>query len=58
MLEGELTFTVGGETRVMTAGDVAVIPPNVAHGGVAGAEGCRMIDAFSPPRSALLALMR
>ena len=29
VLSGELTFTVGAETRVMHAGDCVVIPPDV-----------------------------
>ena len=29
IVSGELTFTVGGETRVMTPGDLVVIPPHV-----------------------------
>lgn len=57
ILSGELTFTVGGETRVMHPGDVVVIPPNVPHGGVAGPQGCRALDVFTPPRAGILRLM-
>jgi quercetin dioxygenase-like cupin family protein len=35
VLSGELTLTVGDETKVMRAGDCVVIPPNVRHGGAA-----------------------
>lgn len=57
VLSGELTFTVGGETQVMHAGDCVVIPPNVPHGGVAGPEGCRALDVFTPPRAAIASQM-
>lgn len=49
VLAGTFELTVDGETRRMTAGDVAVIPPNVPHGGRAITD-CRMIDAFQPVR--------
>jgi quercetin dioxygenase-like cupin family protein len=58
VLSGELSFTVGDETRVMRAGDCVVIPPNVPHGGVAGPEGCTALDVFTPPRAAIVSLMR
>ncbi len=55
-LSGELTFTAGGETRVMHAGDCVVIPPHVEHGGAAGPEGCNALDVFTPPRAGILEL--
>jgi quercetin dioxygenase-like cupin family protein len=57
MLSGELRFTVGGEERVMRAGDCVVIPPHVPHGGVSGPEGCELIDVFTPPRAGILSAM-
>jgi quercetin dioxygenase-like cupin family protein len=57
VLSGELRFTVGGETRVMQAGDCVVIPPHVEHGGAAGAQGCRVIDVFTPPRAGIVQRM-
>jgi quercetin dioxygenase-like cupin family protein len=57
VLSGELTLTVGGETRAMHAGDCAVIPPHVPHGGSSGPEGCTVLDVFTPPRAAILGLM-
>ena len=57
VLSGELAFTVGEESKVMHAGDCVVIPPNVRHGGVAGAEGCKVLDVFTPPRAAIVSLM-
>lgn len=49
VLEGTFELQVGGQTRRMGPGDVAVIPPNVPHGGRAVTD-CRMIDAFQPVR--------
>ena len=54
VLEGEMTFTIDGEERVMKHGDIAVVPPWVPHGAVAGPNGCREVDVFSPPRAALV----
>ena len=49
MIEGRFALTVDGETRVLEAGDVVVIPSNVPHGGV-GETPCRIIDVFHPNR--------
>jgi quercetin dioxygenase-like cupin family protein len=49
MLEGELEVTIDGETRVLCAGDVAVVPSNARHRGTA-ITACRILDAFSPTR--------
>ena len=49
ILSGELTLTVGGETRVMRAGDCVVIPPHVEHGGVAGSQGCEALTCSRRP---------
>jgi unsaturated pyranuronate lyase len=57
VLEGELKFTVGTETKAMHAGDCVVIPPHVPHGGAAGSQGCTVIDVFTPPRAGIVALM-
>jgi len=58
IVSGDLTFTVGGETRVMTPGDLVVIPPHVPHGGQAGPDGCEVIDVFTPPRAGIVDAMR
>ncbi len=41
----------------LAAGDVYHAPPGVPHGIVAGPQGCVIVDLFSPPRRALLALL-
>jgi quercetin dioxygenase-like cupin family protein len=55
VLDGTFALTVDGETKHMEANDVAVIPPNVPHGGHAVTT-CRMIDAFQPVREDYLDL--
>ncbi|MDR0489217.1 MAG: cupin domain-containing protein [Propionibacteriaceae bacterium] len=52
-LEGEIEFVVGDEKRMLKAGDVAVIPPWVPHGGGTRDKGMIGIDVFSPPRKQL-----
>lgn len=47
--EGRFEMTVGGETRVLDPGTVAVIAPNVRHSGRALTP-CRLIDVFHPVR--------
>ena len=54
ILSGEVTFTVGDETRVMRGGECVVIPPHVPHGAVSGPDGCEALDVFTPPRAGIL----
>ena len=49
VIEGKFELTVGDETRVYENGLVAVIPPNVVHGGKA-LTACKLFDIFSPVR--------
>ena len=49
VLEGSFEMTVAGRTEVLVAGRMAVIPPNVLHGGRALTP-CRILDAFAPVR--------
>ena len=56
VLEGELTFDVDGEVKVMRKGDVAVIPSWVPHGAWTTDGPCLEIDVFAPPRTSLLKL--
>ena len=52
IIEGEFEMTVGGETRVLKAGMVAVIPPDVPHSGKAITK-CYIVDVFYPVREDL-----
>ena len=50
VLSGSVRFTIGGETRVLRAGDMFLIPPNVPHT-VSAVDGpARVLDVFSPVR--------
>ncbi len=49
VLAGRVEFTVGDETRVMSAGDCAVIPGGTKHG-CRALTACKLLDAFSPAR--------
>lgn len=49
LTEGEFELTVGGETKIMKPGQVAVIPGNVPHSGKAITR-CKVIDVFYPVR--------
>lgn len=49
VLEGEYRLTVNGETQTLKPGDVAVIPSNVPHSGLA-ITACKLMDVFCPVR--------
>jgi quercetin dioxygenase-like cupin family protein len=50
MLEGEATFTVGGERRLLKAGEIWIIPGGVEHMVEAGEARALAVDVFSPVR--------
>ena len=50
VLEGELEFTLGDETRTIGPGEVVVIAGGTSHAVIAGPAGASVIDIFSPPR--------
>ena len=49
VIEGEYELTVAGETKRLKPGDLAVIPSNVTHSGIALTT-CKLMDVFSPAR--------
>jgi quercetin dioxygenase-like cupin family protein len=49
VLEGRYELVVDGESHVLEAGDVLVIPGDTPHGGRAHSD-CRILDVFSPVR--------
>jgi quercetin dioxygenase-like cupin family protein len=57
IIEGEMEFTLGEETRMIGAGQMVIIPPWVRHGGGTHEKGARSIDIFNPPRAQLRALL-
>ena len=50
VVEGSVTITAAGETREMLTGDAYVVPSNLAHQGVAGANGVVLVETFVPIR--------
>ena len=49
-IEGEMTFTIDGQTRTFGPGGTWRIPSGVPHEVVVGPEGAVAIDVFSPIR--------
>jgi len=50
MLEGEAEFIVGGESRLVRAGELWRIPGNVVHKVIAGDKPVKALDVFYPIR--------
>ncbi len=50
LLEGELTFIIGGEKHVLHPGQMWRIPGGVTHSAIAGPEKVRALDVFHPIR--------
>lgn len=49
VVEGTYELTVAGETKKLQTGEIAVIPSNVLHSGIAITD-CKLMDIFSPVR--------
>lgn len=58
VLEGEIEMTIGNESRTCRPGDAYTIPGDVPHSGMAGPNGCLVLDIFSPPREDYIAQAR
>lgn len=50
VLEGELSFTSGGDGHQLTAGSWSVVLGDVDHGITAGSAGARFLAILVPPR--------
>jgi len=50
MVSGTMEFTVAGETRLLSANEMYLVPGGVPHAAKAGPQGAVALDAFSPPR--------
>lgn len=50
LLEGELTFTIGGQTQTLKPGEMWRIPGGVVHSAVAGDQPVKALDVFHPVR--------
>ncbi len=53
VLEGELVFEIAGETRLIKAGEIAIIPGGVEHFVTVGPMGAKVLDVFVPIREDL-----
>jgi quercetin dioxygenase-like cupin family protein len=56
LLKGRMQLTIGDETRVLEAGAIYLIPPNVPHRAVAIDGPVTVLDVFSPIREDYAAL--
>jgi len=50
VLEGEMEFTLDGQTRTLQAGEGVTIPPDVRHGAHILSRPTRAVDAWHPVR--------
>ena len=50
LLKGTLQLTIGNETRIVSAGSLFLIPPNVPHRALAINGPATVLDVFSPVR--------
>lgn len=50
LISGRVQLTIGDETRIVEAGSLFLIPPNVPHRAVAVGGPARVLDVFSPVR--------
>lgn len=50
VVEGSVSITAEGETREMVVGDAYVVPKDLEHRGVAGAQGVVLVETFVPVR--------
>lgn len=50
LIAGRLQLTIGDETRIVEAGALFIVPPNVPHRAVAIDGPVRVLDIFSPIR--------
>jgi quercetin dioxygenase-like cupin family protein len=53
VLEGELEFELGGEIRIIRAGELVIVPGGVEHFVKVGPVLTRVLDNFSPVREDL-----
>lgn len=50
VIEGELSLTIGNETRLCVKGDAFTIPGKVEHNAASGDKPTIVVDTFSPLR--------
>ncbi|MFC1988881.1 cupin domain-containing protein [Chloroflexota bacterium] len=50
VISGELSFTLGDETRLMKPNDAVLVLPDIRHSAKSGPGGCVTVEVFCPPR--------
>jgi quercetin dioxygenase-like cupin family protein len=50
VIEGSITMTIGERAETVGPGQCYRIPGNLMHAGLAGPDGCLVVDIFSPLR--------
>lgn len=50
VISGRLQLTIGDETKVLTPGEMYIVPGDVPHSAVAIGGACEVLDVFSPIR--------
>ncbi|UCH60099.1 MAG: cupin domain-containing protein [Anaerolineales bacterium] len=50
VLQGELQFTIGDESKLLKPGDVYLIPSGVEHTVIVGPKPAQVLDVFNPVR--------
>jgi quercetin dioxygenase-like cupin family protein len=50
VIEGSVTLTVEAEARELVVGDAYLVPSDLVHKGVAGADGVLLVESFVPVR--------
>lgn len=50
VLEGNLEFTIAGESRLLEPGDLYFIPGNMDHSVTVGSTPAKVLDVFTPIR--------
>jgi quercetin dioxygenase-like cupin family protein len=50
VVEGSVTLAAAGESRELVVGDAYVMPSNLPHSAVAGADGVLLVETFVPVR--------
>ncbi|MEJ7748225.1 MAG: cupin domain-containing protein [Candidatus Limnocylindrales bacterium] len=58
VIEGSVTFTIAGVTRILGPGGTWRIPSGATHDIVAGSSGAVVVDVFAPVRADWAALPR
>jgi quercetin dioxygenase-like cupin family protein len=51
LIQGSLTFTIGGETRALDPGGTWRILTNVPHSVTVGPDGASLVEVFAPARA-------